>query len=272
MKNTPLVSIIMPVFNQEKYVGAAIDSALNQTYMNLELIVVNDGSTDRSLEIVEKYLPDSRITLISHENNINKGVSHSRKAAIDSSKGQYIAFLDSDDIFLPEKIQNQVRLFEKYTTAIMCHTSFMIINDVNIKDSDSGFDHFHLSNHELFYSRPSMSFHLKHNGICNSTVMVKADIIKKISFNYNQAFQFEDWLTWVLLSEYGRFIYTPEKLIYYRQHNESATSTINKYNQRHYYARLEFFLCLLKRTKRFSIKIKAFANILFTLSKTYRSY
>lgn len=87
------VSVIVPVYNTEKYIRKCVDSIINQTYSNLEIILVNDGSTDNSLSIINEY-KDSRITII---NNSNNGVSYSRNTGIEASTGDYILFVDSDD-------------------------------------------------------------------------------------------------------------------------------------------------------------------------------
>lgn len=93
--NTPLLSIIIPVYNVEKYLCECLDSVVNQTYKNLEIIIINDGSTDRSFEIICKYMEsDSRISVITQE---NQGVSSVRNTGVIYSKGEYIMFLDSDD-------------------------------------------------------------------------------------------------------------------------------------------------------------------------------
>ncbi|MDD7527282.1 MAG: glycosyltransferase family 2 protein [Bacteroidaceae bacterium] len=90
---TPLVSIVMPAFNAEKTIVRAIDSVLKQTYSNIELLIINDGSTDNTSEIVSKYR-DSRVTLI---NQGNKGLSGARNTGLENIKGEYVTFLDSDD-------------------------------------------------------------------------------------------------------------------------------------------------------------------------------
>lgn len=104
----PLVSVIIPNYNYAKYVGEAIDSALNQTYENLEIIVVDDGSKDNSREILESY--GDKIKVIFQE---NAGVSAARNNGVKNSNGKYIAFLDADDIWFSEKIAKQVNVLEK---------------------------------------------------------------------------------------------------------------------------------------------------------------
>ena len=94
------LSVIMPVYNGEQYLNYSIQSVLNQTYKDYELILVDDGSTDHSLEICEKYQSkDERIRVISQE---NKGISGARNAGIDIATGEYITFMDSDDVIQPE--------------------------------------------------------------------------------------------------------------------------------------------------------------------------
>lgn len=105
------VSVIVPVYNVEKYVGKCIDSIINQTYTNLEILINNDGSTDNSYEICKTYAEkDSRIKLFSQE---NRGLSAARNAVYDEVTGDYIFFVDSDDWLLPECIERLVILLEK---------------------------------------------------------------------------------------------------------------------------------------------------------------
>lgn len=105
----PKVSVIIPAFNCEKYIGQTIESVLSQTYRNFELIVVDDGSTDNTKAIVKNYLQDSRIKYIYQDNS---GVSAARNIGFAKSHGKYIAFLDSDDLWYPNKLEEQVRLLE----------------------------------------------------------------------------------------------------------------------------------------------------------------
>jgi len=107
MKNQPLVSIVTPCYNCEKYIGEAIESVLAQTYTNWEMFIIDDGSTDNSFNIAKHFAQkDERIKLIKQEQN--NGVSIARNKAIELSKGEYLAFLDSDDLWLPEKLEKQL--------------------------------------------------------------------------------------------------------------------------------------------------------------------
>ena len=102
-----LVSIIMPSFNSEKFVGSAIDSVIAQTYANWELLICDDGSVDNSRSVINSYVElDSRIKLIS--NYYSKGAPGARNSSLDSAFGRYIAFLDSDDLWYPDKLEQQI--------------------------------------------------------------------------------------------------------------------------------------------------------------------
>lgn len=118
----PLVSAIIPNYNYARYVGEAVESALGQTYPNIEVIVVDDGSTDNSLEVLEKYR--DRIKIIEQKNS---GVCVARNRGVAESKGEYVAFLDADDVWLPEKIELQIDVFENDSTVSFSNTGAITI-------------------------------------------------------------------------------------------------------------------------------------------------
>src|SRR2546430_1863396 len=105
---TPRVSVIIPAFNSARFLGEAIDSALSQTHTNIEVIVVNDGSTDGTDDLVQRYLHSIRYLKQS-----NRGLSGARNVGFKASSGTFICFLDADDILLPEKFERQLALFER---------------------------------------------------------------------------------------------------------------------------------------------------------------
>lgn len=106
-----MISIIMPVYNGDRYIGQAIESCLRQSERERwELIIVNDGSTDDTARVIEPYLEDKRVKLVSQD---NKGVSAARNRAIAHSRGNYIAFLDADDYYLPHTIKNYLEAIER---------------------------------------------------------------------------------------------------------------------------------------------------------------
>lgn len=106
-----LVSIIMPSYNTDKFIAKSINSVLNQTYKNWELIIVDDCSTDKTDEVVDSFLQDSRIHYF--KNDKNSGAAVTRNRAIREAKGKYIAFLDSDDLWDPNKLEKQIAFMQK---------------------------------------------------------------------------------------------------------------------------------------------------------------
>ncbi len=108
------VSVIIPCYNAEKYIEQAIESALNQTHKYLELIIINDGSTDVSEELIIKYCNlDSRVKYFSQQ---NKGVSFARNEGIKKAVGEFIAFLDADDVWEPENVEKKIKVLNEYKT------------------------------------------------------------------------------------------------------------------------------------------------------------
>ena len=108
-KNRPLVSIIIPVYNAERYVYSTLDSVLNQTWRNLEVIVVNDGSTDRSMEVCQQF-DDPRIIYVEQGNG---GAATARNTGIRHARGEYLGFIDADDTWMPEKIARHMQQFDQ---------------------------------------------------------------------------------------------------------------------------------------------------------------
>ena len=123
MSNLPLVSVLMPLYNKAAYVAEAIESVLNQTYANIELIIIDDGSTDDGLNIATRYA--SKRVFVSSQKN--QGASATRNAAFKKSKGDFIQYLDSDDLLHPEKINEQMkRIMENSLTITTSHWQYFI--------------------------------------------------------------------------------------------------------------------------------------------------
>ena len=126
----PLVSIIMPVYNSEKYLPDAIQSVFNQTYTDWELIIIDDCSTDSSYNFV-KQIAATHPQIIPLQLTTNSGAAVARNLGIDKAGGKYIAFLDADDLWLPEKLNMQVAFMEKNNSAITC-TYYAVLNNEGI--------------------------------------------------------------------------------------------------------------------------------------------
>ena len=109
MSSTPLVSVIMPAFKSEKYIGQAIESILAQTHTHLELLIFEDGSPDQTRAVINQYSDPRIVKVLSDQNH---GVVYARNALIDLAKGKYIALMDADDIADPTRLEKQVRALE----------------------------------------------------------------------------------------------------------------------------------------------------------------
>lgn len=123
MTGRPLVSVIIPFLNAEKFIHEAIESVFAQTYDNWELFLVDDGSTDASTEIARSYAPryPEKVRYLEHRGHQNRGISASRNLGIGSAKGKYVAILDADDVWLPQKLQQQVTLLQSHPDAAMTY-------------------------------------------------------------------------------------------------------------------------------------------------------
>lgn len=121
MSDTPLVSIVIPVHNAEKYIGKTIESVKAQTYANWEIILVDDCSTDDSVKVIEPYLEDKRINLI--KNEVNLKAAKSRNKGIEEANGQLLAFLDADDIWDKDKLKEELNFLRKKNCAF-AYTSY----------------------------------------------------------------------------------------------------------------------------------------------------
>jgi len=127
-----LVSIIMPSYNTEKFISESIKSVQNQTYTNWELLIVDDCSSDNTNEVVAPFLLDARIHYMVNEEN--RGAAISRNRALREANGRWIAFLDSDDLWLPEKLERQIGFMEKNR----CHFSYTNYAEINTEGERNG--------------------------------------------------------------------------------------------------------------------------------------
>jgi glycosyltransferase involved in cell wall biosynthesis len=123
----PLISVIIPCFNAAFFLQEAIESVLNQNYPNLQLIVVNDGSTDNSLKIAKQYEKDNVLII----DKLNTGVSDSRNQGAQIAKGKYLAFLDADDVWKAEKLKESIEVFEEHNVGLV-HTYMEVINEESL--------------------------------------------------------------------------------------------------------------------------------------------
>lgn len=185
----PVVTIIMPAYNQERFIEKAIRSVQEQTFADWALLVLDDGSVDGTCAIVERLAAeDERIELIRNEKNM--GVARTRNCGLELSRGQYVAFLDSDDIWLPDKLEKQLSL-AKETGADIIYCSYGIIDD---KGKKSRRDY-------IVPESIDLNGLLKENVIGCSTVLLSERIAGK--YRFETEFYHEDYVLWLRLLQDG---------------------------------------------------------------------
>ena len=208
----PTISVVMPVYNAELYLNIAIESVLNQTFKDFELILINDGSIDNSLKIIKLYAEnDSRIVII--DNAINKGLVNSLNAGLIISKGTYIARMDADDISTENRFQSQVDYLNRNKDIFLISGSFYIIDEegkiIRIKQNEY--------NNEQIVKKI-----IKFGIIHHPTVMFRnqLDILYR-----EKAIHGEDLDLWSRLITLGKKMYvSPDLILYYRIHKKSMSS------------------------------------------------
>ncbi|WP_309733443.1 glycosyltransferase family A protein [Chamaesiphon sp. OTE_75_metabat_556] len=214
---SPTVSVIIPTYNREDLICKPIRSVLNQSYQNFEIIVVDDHSTDDTEKVVAG-INDSRIRYIRHQRN--SGAAVARNTGIENSKGAYVAFLDSDDEWLPEKLEKQLNLFQKCGSEIGCiYTGLAAVDKFNQVKSVKSPSYRGCLRDRLLYS----------NCIGTpSTVMVKRNYLDQVQgFDPNMPSFIEDVDLWLRLSEHCQFEVLPEVLTLYSDNNSGDRLTLN---------------------------------------------
>lgn len=242
-----LVSVIMPVYNSSQYMKLAIDSILNQTYSDIELIIVNDGSTDNG---------ETESIALSYENKVryfrkeNGGVASAINYGIERANGQYVARMDSDDIAVLNRIEKQVEFMESNLEIGVCGTQYNFIDEDKIKNGKKL-----PLNHEeikagLLFSNP----------ICHPTVMIRRSVLEQ-GWSYDITRMAEDYDLWTRMIFSVRFANLSDKLLLYRLNNQSITRT--KRESLHYAAANSAMSYLQQM---FGIELTKYRNIDFAAS------
>jgi glycosyltransferase involved in cell wall biosynthesis len=233
LKYNPLVSVVMPTYNRARLLSRAVNSVLDQTYPNFELIVVDDCSTDGTEGVMQGF-QDDRIRYIRHEKN--QGAPIARNTGIRAAKGKYIAFQDSDDVWLSTKLEKQVNAFNSAPSDLgVIYTSFWLISDYEKTLIPSS-----------YLKQTEGKIHdvlLKMNFVSLSSAVVKRECFEKVGMFENIP-RFQDWELWLRISQYYYFKHLREPLVkVYRQsdsisRNTDVLITARKYILSKYYNEL----------------------------------
>jgi len=220
--NMSLVSIIMPNYNGQDYIADTIESIINQTYRNFELIIIDDCSTDDSINIIKRFQKkDSRIKLFQLNQNSGRPAIP-RNYGIKYANGDYIAFIDSDDIWHKQKLEIQLSIMKKNGVSFSCTS---LKNFKNIKDIEK----IYLKKFNEKISIEYLSFNklLKKNTIPNSSVIIKKNILKNVKFIEDMRYKaIEDYHLWLKISEKGiKILKINNTLLFYRLSQNSISKS-----------------------------------------------
>lgn len=220
----PKVSIIMPSYNHEKYVEYSIETVLAQTFADWELIIIDDGSKDKSIDLISRYVTkDKRIHFYKQE---NRGVSCTINRGIKLARGKYICFLDSDDAYHKDKLKKQLELIEDGYDMVLTKIETIDGEGLIVEDSfiTKWFNEFDFNG--IFNSNIGLNF-LKKNYICKGSVMLKREIFDKYGFFNENLVTAYDYHLWLRLIGNIKIAQCEEKLKYYRWHGENETTKNN---------------------------------------------
>ncbi|MBE2192951.1 MAG: glycosyltransferase [Anaerolinea sp.] len=220
----PRVSVLMSVYNGERYLREAVDSILNQTFTDFEFIIVDDGSTDGTAQILDSY-SDPRIVRINNEKNL--GLAASLNIGIDRAQGEYIARMDADDVSLPHRFETQVKYMGNHPEIDFLGTNLRYMDENSI-----------LSEKRLYFeSSPLSSTYLKWrllwgNPLAHPTMLMRRSTLNHYSLRYDPQFSSaQDYDLWTRAARVCNFVAISEVCLVRRKHTSSIASTRN-YEQR----------------------------------------
>lgn len=260
MENRPLISVSMPAFNAARYIDESIKSVLSQTYENFELIIYDDGSTDKTREILLGYA-DPRIKIILGD--VNKGLIFARNTIAREAKGKYLALLDADDIASPDRFEKQVAFLES-GNADLCGSAYVTKNEHTgvIKKSKQK------------YTNPDLkALLLITSPFCNPTVMGRLEIFQEFPYlDSNKHAEDYGFFVEAALSGY-KFANLPERLLIYRLHDEQisvlkmeSAGKIFQKMQSHYLSGLGISLHYLPRKVPWTSRLGVATKLLYLLN------
>ena len=231
-KTDVLVSVIIPVFNLHSVLAETLDSVLAQTFPYFEILVVDDGSADSSIDLIKQYVAkDSRIFLL--HNTHKKGVSGARNTGIDNARGEWLAFLDGDDVWSSDAIESRLDCLQLYPNASFISADYVCfshdINKVGVsraisnKDWNACFGS-SLSNGIALCIKNPITLFLRSVLVWTGTVLVKTELVKHLGGFEERLNSSEDDHLWMrVAANVEQFIFVPKVIAFYRQREHSLT-------------------------------------------------
>jgi len=205
----PKITVILPTYNCELYVKSAVESILNQSFTDFEFLIIDDASTDGTIQILKNF-NDQRIQLI--EKPFNTGYTESLNLGLKFAKGEYIARMDGDDISLPDRFAKQIAYLEAHPEVVLCATAYKFIGREPFFDFPE--------NHDAI----KVSF-LKGNCICHPSVMLRKCLLDAHGITYDTSKEpAEDYDLWIRLLSIGKLYILPEILLEYRVYSNQVST------------------------------------------------
>lgn len=217
------ISIITASYNYEDFIKETIESVLAQTYSDWELIIVDDGSVDNSLEVISSYAAlDNRISLFTHGDGANKGLPATIKLGLSYAKGAYVAFLESDDTWAPEYLEEKIKALKEAPEAGLVFNSVEMFGDEKtMAEYDAYFDFSRKILSKIKFPTNIFNLMLLSNFVPTfSCVMVKKEALQNCNFNMVFA-PWLDWGLWLQIAYKHDFYYLPQNLTKWRMHSRS---------------------------------------------------
>lgn len=222
----PAIDVIIPLYNGELFIAQALESVLSQTLPPARIIVVNDGSTDKGPEIVYSYQNkgSTPIEIITQE---NKGLSAARNTGITHATGDYIAFLDADDVWLPEKLQQQMYVLtnSNLSDLALVYCKYAIINTKGALDPDGFVVPLNTTMRGMVFNKLLSGNKILSSG---SGVLIKRSVFDIVG-RFNETLRFgEDWDMWLRIAEKYEVDYAEKVLVHIRRHGDNMTASKHK--------------------------------------------
>jgi glycosyltransferase involved in cell wall biosynthesis len=212
----PKVSIVMPVLNGERYLGEAVESILAQAYRDYELVAVDDGSTDRTRILLHQFQDRLKLRYVNHP--VCKGISISVNDGIQNATGEYITFLDHDDLWCPDFLETQVGYLDKHPDVGMVHSDFQTIDSEGniIEESVAHCRQRKRVSGQVFRQLFMDSF------IAGSSVVIRKECFDRLG-GFDESLHWADYHMWLRVAYYYKIDYVPKVLTKYRQHTTQSS-------------------------------------------------
>jgi glycosyltransferase involved in cell wall biosynthesis len=217
---SPKVSVVLPIYNGARYLAEAIESVLGQTYPHFEVVAINDGSRDRSNEIVGRYLASGRVKYIEQS---NQGVAGARNAGIARSSGEFIALLDQDDVWLPDKLEKQVAFMDAHPEAALVHARVSCIDGAGLPMNCKGWIYVGADACGLCAEQL-----LRGNRIAPLTVLIRRSCLEQVGV-FEPAFEpADDWHLWLRMAVRFPLGFLDSVVGMYRVHDANESKNLLK--------------------------------------------